>query len=501
MNTTPGAPILDLQGVSKTFDGVSNVLQGVDMAVRPGSVHGLVGANGAGKSTLLKIIGGIYTRSAGVVRWKGQPVEWTRPAQALGAGLSTVPQHAALAPTMSVLDNVFMGHATGPWWTANARRSELEGLMERLDYTIDPEAVVSDLSVGEMQMVSLMQALSRGADLILLDEPTASLTQRERDVVFASVRRLAAQGTTFVYVSHFLDEVLDLTDRITVLRDGRLVLEEDTEAVTQDGLVSVMLGRDLARLEEKGPHDPDALGEVVLEVRDLRPLGQAGPVSFDLREGEILGVAGLLGSGRSELLMAMFGEDKRASGAVRVRGTDVARSGARAAVKAGIALIPEDRNRLGLFPEWDIVKNASATYLPAMSVRGFFPRAADEKKRADDARSALGIRCSSVNQTVGELSGGNAQKVVFAKWVPGPASVLLLDEPTVGIDVGAKAELLQIVERFGADARSVILVSSEFEELLAVCTRILVIRRGEVIADLASSETSLHELTALASGL
>ena len=497
-NANPGEFMLELTDVRKTFDGINFPLRGVSLGVRPGGIHALIGANGAGKSVLLKLINGTYRRTSGSIRWRGAEVHWSTPGDALKSGIATVPQHAQLAPTMSVLDNVFMGRETKRWKTAKLR-AELAALMDQIGYELDPDTTVSELSVGEGQMVSLMQALARGGSLLMLDEPTASLTRHEREVVFSAVRTLAAQGIGFIYVSHFLDEILDLSDEVTVLRNGEVTLDGPLSGQTGTSLVQAMLGRELAALESEAlPVTHDAA--TVLKVTDLRPLGSLGPFSFEVRAGEILGIAGLLGSGRTELLSAIYGEDKKALGHVEINGVETVRRGPAAAVKAGMALVPEDRVRSGLIGDWSITGNASLAYLPIGAWHRVLPHQADERRRATEARAALGIRCASIDQPVNELSGGNAQKVVFSKWVPGPAKLLMLDDPTVGIDVGAKADLLSLVRSFARDGKAVIVVSSEFEELLAVCHRILVIAKGRFVTELTTAATTLNEVTAIASG-
>ncbi|MDR1852957.1 MAG: sugar ABC transporter ATP-binding protein [Propionibacteriaceae bacterium] len=491
-------PILVFDDVYKTFDGVNYPLRGVHLTVRPGVVHALIGSNGAGKSVLLKLINGTHTRSKGTVKWLGKEVHWTSPGEAIAAGISTVPQHAQVAPTMSVLDNVFLGRP-GKLFNASRLRAELDALMARIGYELNPDATVDELSVGECQMVSLMQALARGGKLLLLDEPTASLTAHEREVVFEAVRTLAAPGIAFVYVSHFLDEILDLADEVTVLRDGQVTLEASREDVTKSSLVSAMLGKELCQSENLVPElSPD--GPAVLSVSELAPLGNLGPFSFDVKAGEIVGIAGLLGSGRTELLSAIYGEDPKATGTASIGGVETARAGAANAVRAGMALVPEDRNRSGLIGEWSIADNASLAYLPQLSKRGLFPIPLAQRERAEEAKAYLDIRCSSIDQPVNELSGGNAQKVVFAKWVPGTAKLLMLDDPTVGIDVGAKAELLQLVKDFAKQGKAVLMVSSEFEELLSTCHRIIVVAKGRIVAQMQAWETDLHEVTELASG-
>jgi ribose transport system ATP-binding protein len=366
---------------------------------------------------------------------------------------------------------------------------------------------VGGLSVGARQMVAILQALARDPELVLLDEPTAALSPAERDILFRIVRRLRDQGTTFIYVSHFLDEILDLTDHLTVLRDGTVVVDAPTSATGKQDLVTAIVGSRLARLEERtaaeptsDPTDPAGDPNPVLRIRNLRSPGRFGPIDLTVRAGEVVGLAGLLGSGRTELLEAIFGADPSVTGTVEVTGKAVRSRSPRHAVRAGLALVPEDRARQGLLRDWEIWRNISLPYLKAMTSR-LVPDRAKERALAGRAISDMGIVAGSADTPVGELSGGNAQKVVFAKWLYGPAKVFLLDEPSAGVDVGAKADIIQLIRRLAADGRAVLIAASEFEELLGACDRIVVIRRGELVADRQVAETNLHELTALASGL
>ncbi len=497
---TPEGPLLELREVSKVYPNGTIALHGVTLRVRRGNVHGLVGANGAGKSTLIKIMSGALSPSGGELVWKGQATAWKRPADAHAAGLATIYQHIPLVPTLSVVDNVFLGR--GGFWRAQGRRlAQFEALSERVGYRVDPLRLVADLSIGQRQMVAIIQALALGAALVIMDEPTASLAQAERDIVFAAVRRLSArEGTTFLYCSHFLDEVLSLTDRVTILRDGRVVADEATADLTEDRLVEGIVGKKLLHLDRAGVAPTTSLAPVALDVIDLHSPGRIQGVSFNVRQGEVVGLAGLLGAGRSEILEGIYGADSRATGTIRVGGRTVGRSPS-AAVRAGMAFVPEDRTRQGLVTGWEIWRNISLPDLPALSRRGLFPVHALEEKRAEQALADLHIIAPSANTVVGALSGGNAQKVVFGKWIYSNASVFLLDEPTVGVDVGTKADILELVRGFARAGRAIVVVSSEFEELTAMAERILVIRQGRIVAERMANETSEHELVALAGGL
>ena len=491
------AALLCLEQVRKTFPNGTVALRGVDLQVERGRVHGLLGANGAGKSTLIKILSGAFPATAGRVVWRGELAQWRRPAEANAAGVATIHQHIPLVPTLSVLENVFLPRA-GRWRRTETDRRHFAALTETVGYRISPDALVGGLPIGQRQMVAILQALGGGAELIVMDEPTASLATEERELVYATVRRLAGrEGKAILFVSHFLDEVMALTDQVTVLRDGAAVLRAETRELDEMRLAEAIVGRAVSAITHLAHDDRAEAGAPVLELRHLASPGRLDPVSLALRAGEVVGIAGFLGSGRSELLHAIFGADPSANGEVRVRGVPVAPStGAR--VAAGIALVPEDRMRQGLVPGFEIWRNVTLPHLEGVSWQGLVPRHEAELNRARAGIRQLGIKARSPDALVTELSGGNAQKVTLAKWLFGDAAVFLLDEPTAGIDVGAKADILALVRRLAGDGCGVIIVSSEFEELLAVADRILVMREGRIVAEREAAATSEHELVLLA---
>jgi ribose transport system ATP-binding protein len=493
--------VLAVEDVHKIYGNGTHALRGVSMSVRAGSVHGLIGANGAGKSTLIKILSGVETPTSGRLVWHGEPVAWTNPGQARDVGLAAVHQHTPLVPTLSVLDNVFLGPSKAIAWDARRRTEELTALCDRIGYHLDPQRTVDELSVGARQMVAILQALARDPSLVLLDEPTAALSPTEREVLFRSIRRLRDEGTTFVYVSHFLDEVIALTDHLTVLRDGSVVIDRPTAHTTKDDLVTAIVGQRLASVEAAPRAARTQPGTPLLEVRALASPGRFGPIDLTVHAGEVVGLAGLLGSGRTELLEAIYGADAAATGTVIVDGHRMRRRKPSAAVRRGLALVPEDRNRQGLLREWTINRNISLPYLADLSLRGAVPEEGRERELGKRAIAELGIKTESGDALVGELSGGNAQKVVFAKWLYGPAKVFLLDEPAAGVDVGAKADIIGLIHRLADAGKGVLIVASEFEELLGACDRILVVRRGLLVGERAAADTSLHDLTAMVSGL
>jgi ribose transport system ATP-binding protein len=490
-------PLLQLERLQMVYPNGTAALRGVDLTVREGTVHGLLGANGAGKSTLIRILSGAARATAGNILWLGERVSWSQPAQARAAGIATLHQQFPLVGTLSVLENVFLaergGKRSGPRLAARLRR-----LMASIEYEMDMDAPVATLAIGARQMVGILQALAADATLIVMDEPTASLAAAERRLVYRTIRRLAAERRAVLLVSHFLDEVLALTDEVTVLRDGARVLAAATVVLDEPGLAAAIVGRPLRETATRVAAN-EAGGDRVVEIIGLESPGRLAPCSFEVRAGEVLGIAGFLGSGRSELLHAIFGADGSARGEVRLRGRRVRRS-PRAAVAAGIALVPEDRQRQALVPEFSLSKNLTLAHLERFARWRLFMRAGGETAATEQAIQRLGIKTRDAATPVTELSGGNAQKVSIARWLCGPTDLLLLDEPTAGIDIGAKAEILALVRELAAAGLAIIWVSSELKELTAVADRILVMHEGAIVAERIAAETDEAELVLLASG-
>ena len=499
----PGEPIMQLRGIAKTFPNGTVALHGVDLDIEQGQVHGLLGANGAGKSTLIKILSGAYGATSGEVIWRGQPVRWNSPRAANDMGVATVHQHIPLVPTLSILENVFLG-SKGRWRRSTRPRDQFAQLCGRIGYSLAPDTLVGDLSIGQRQIVSIVQALATGADLIVLDEPTASLALEERDLIYETVHRLSqAENKAILFVSHFLDEVMALTDRVTVLRDGVAVLRARTAELTESKLAEAIVGREMVALERDAPNRGErpvtSSATPRLDARDLASSGKLRKLSLQVAPGEVVGIAGLLGSGRSELLHAIFGSDKAATGEVLLDGGRLKRSTG-ASVHAGIGMVPEDRNQQGLVPEFEIWRNVTLPALGGVSITKGILSGPRERHRGWAAIDMLSIKARHPDLLVADLSGGNAQKVCIGKWLFSDAKLFLLDEPTAGIDIGAKADILRLIRRLASEGKSVIIVSSEFEELLAVSDRILVMRDGGCVAERLTHETTEHELLLLAGG-
>jgi ribose transport system ATP-binding protein len=496
-------PIMQLRGVVKAFPNGTLALRGVDLDIEQGKVHGLLGANGAGKSTLIKILSGTYWATLGEIIWRGKPVIWDNPKAANEMGVATVHQHIPLVPTLSVIENTFLGRS-GLWRRSSEIRLQFDALCKRIGYWVDPDALVGSLSIGERQMVSIMKAVGTGADLIVMDEPTASLAAQERELVYDTVNRLSkGENKAILFVSHFLDEVMALTDQVTVLRDGKAVLRANTSNLDENRIAEAIVGKQIVALERQAAQRSRMSAAMNatprLQLRDLASKGKLAPTSLTVAPGEVVGVAGLLGSGRSELLHAIYGSDKHATGAVILDGKPIARN-AGAAVKAGIGMVPEDRMAQGLVPDFEIWRNTTLPALSGVSAMNALPIAERERERGWEAIRLLSIKASSPDIRVKELSGGNAQKVTIAKWLFSDVKLFLLDEPTAGIDIGAKTDILRLIRQLASEGKSIIVVSSEFEELLAVSDRILIMRDGKCVAERGVRDTSEHDLLLLAGG-
>jgi ribose transport system ATP-binding protein len=478
--TARRAPAISVRGVGKSYSGVT-VLHDVDLDIAPGEVHGLVGENGAGKSTLLKILGGAIRADAGTISFDGEQVSIGSPRDAIAQGVSLISQEGALVPALSVLDNVFLARWTqrGGLIRARSDRRRLAELIEQTGFTVDPGERVDRLSIGVQQQVEILRSLARGARVLALDEPTAVLTEHEKVNLLGLIRRLAAGGTTVILVSHFLDEVRSVADRITVLRDGALVRTGAAAEQTPRELVRDMVGREIDVLYPD-PRPVPEQAPVVLSARGLgRGLVQG--VDLEVRAGEILGIAGLVGSGRTETLRLLFGAD-RGDGVVEVEGVTLARHSPRQSMAAGIALVPESRKEQGLVMQRSVAENVVLSSLPQRRV-GPFVRKKAERDAVGTVSKSVDIRAADPAAAIETLSGGNQQKALFAKWLLNSPRVLLIDEPTRGVDVAAKTQIHHLITDLAADGMAVVCVSSEIEELLALSHRVLVLRHGRTVGE------------------
>jgi ribose transport system ATP-binding protein len=479
--------LLSVRGIVKTFPGV-RALDGVDLDVEPGEVHCLLGQNGAGKSTLIKVLSGAHRPDAGEITWAGERVELGSPVDALRLGIATMYQELDLVPGLSVADNIFLGHerARFGFTRISQARAEAARLMARLGHPgIRPSTEVGRLSAAGQQLVSMARALAHDARLLVMDEPTAALAGEEVDNLFRIVGELTAGGVAVVYISHRLEELRRIGHRVTVLKDGRTVgTGLDAAATPTADLVALMAGRKVETVF--GPrHDGHARPETALEVEHLSRQGEFDDVSFTVHAGEVVGIAGLVGSGRSELLETIFGARQADRGTVTVHGKPLG-PGVRAAVKAGVGLAPEERKSQGLLLDLPVVHNVTLASLGRYAKLGFTERA----KELDDAGASLrrlDLRPADPRRIVRTLSGGNQQKAVLARWLVRGCRVLLLDEPTRGVDVGARAELYRLIDELAATGVAIVLVSSEIPEVLGLSDRVLVLREGRVLADRPSA--------------
>jgi ribose transport system ATP-binding protein len=502
--------LLEMQHISKSFGGV-HALQDVSFRCRRGGVHALLGENGAGKSTLIKILAGVYQPDAGDIVFNGHPLTQLTPQQALAAGIRVIYQELALLPYMTVAENIFLGHEprTRLGLTDTARmHAESRALLDQLGAAIDPATPVGELTVAGQQMVEIAKALSEQSTLIVMDEPSAILAGHELESLFATVRRLTAAGVTIIYISHRLNEIFEIADDVTVLKDGRVAGTALIGEVTRSQLIQMMVGRPL---DEVFPASSGQRGAPVLRVEGVSARG-VRDVSFVLHAGEIVGLAGMVGSGRTELARALFGADPVDSGTVTITppaqdtvqpaatalsSASRRRHSPRRAIRAGLALVPEDRKTQGLFLEQSIRRNIALPVLRRLSRWGVI-RGAEETAVVTHAQSALSIQMSSPEQMARLLSGGNQQKVVLAKWLETQPSVMLFDEPTRGIDVGAKFEIYQLMRELTMRGVAILMISSELPEILGMSDRILVMHEGTIAGELARAEASEEAIVALA---
>jgi len=501
-----GAPVLEARSVSKRWPGVV-ALDDVSFAVARGEVHALVGENGAGKSTLIKVMTGVHHPDGGEVRYQDAQVAFSGPREAQAAGISTIFQEINLVPLMSVAQNIFLGREPrtriGLIDQARMRRESAE-LLQRYGVDVDVTLPLRALGVGVQQMVAIARAISFDARVVIMDEPTSSLEPREVEILFNTIRRLREQGVGIVYVSHKLDELFRICDRVTVLRDGRLVHTGAMSELTRIRLVALMLGRDQDEVREHGVtgferRGADADAEPILEARGLERKHMLHDVGLAIRPGEVVGLGGLLGAGRSETARALAGAQPLDGGEVAVAGRPIRTGSPSAAIRAGVAMIPEDRKVDGIVPHLSVRENIVLAALPRLSKGGLVSRRAQDELVATFMKR-LRIKASSPEQPVGELSGGNQQKVLLARWLCMSPKVLILDEPTRGIDVGAKAEVQGLIDELAEQGLGVLLISSELEEVLEGSDSVVVLREGAVVDVLEGDRVAEEPLMAALAG-
>ncbi|MEU8574406.1 sugar ABC transporter ATP-binding protein [Streptomyces asoensis] len=497
-------PLLSMSGITKSFPGV-RALDGVDLTVQAGEVHCLLGQNGAGKSTLIKVLAGAHQPDDGVIRWQGDPVVLRSPIAAMRLGIATIYQELDLVEHLSVAENVHLGHeptTAGFVVRAKAARAATTALLQRLGHTeIDPARLVGELSAAQQQIVSMARALSHHVRLIVMDEPSAALDPDEVDNLFRIVGDLTADGVAVVYISHRLEEIRRIGDRVTVLKDGRAVaggLPAKTTPTRE--VVALMTGRNVEYVfPERRPAAADGTGDrtpggaPLLEVRGLARQGEFAPLDLAVRPGEIVGLAGLVGSGRSEILETIYGARRPSAGHVLVDGSPLRPGSVRAAVRAGLGLAPEERKAQALLMLESVTRNVSVSSMSRFSRAGWIDRRA-EREAARAATRELSLRPDNPAAPVRTLSGGNQQKAVLARWLLRGCRVLLLDEPTRGVDVGARAELYAVVRRLADEGLAVLLVSSEVPEVLGLADRVLVLREGRVVHTAPARDLDEHRV-------
>lgn len=489
---------LEMRGIRKSFGPVL-VLKDMNLEVDDGEIHALVGENGAGKSTLMKILGGVISRDAGEIRVDGEPVEITRVRDAERNGIAVIHQELSVLPDMSVADNIFLGMEPrtplGLVDEKEERRRSAETL-GRLGLEIDPRARAGELGVGQLQLVEIAKALIRKARLIVMDEPTSALSDREIERLFSVMRALKAEGVSFVYISHRLEELFAVCDRLTVLRDGEFIGTAPVAELSFDRVVAMMVGREIG---DRFPPKTNRPGETILEARNLGRGNDFAGVSFSLRRGEILGLAGLMGAGRTELVRALFGAEPSDRGEILIDGVPRKIRSPREAMARGLALVTEDRKLEGLFLDFDVTFNISAANFPALASGGLL---APSRLSSYATRLAetLRVKAPSLSAPASSLSGGNQQKVVLSKWLGREPRILVLDEPTRGVDVGAKREIYEIIDRLAARGVAVLMVSSELPEIVGMSDRVLVMRNGKAVGLLDSGFTQ-EKIMSLAAGV
>ena len=492
-------PLIELRGITKQFGG-AHALRGVQLALYPHEVHALVGENGAGKSTLVKILGGVHTPDAGELLVDSQPVMFHAPSQAQRLGISVIHQHPTLFPDLDVAENIYMGHhpvgrlRQVDWKHMYAR---VDTLLATLGVQFTARTPVRSLSVADQQLVEIAKALNVETHVLVMDEPTAALSPREVRELFTIVRRLREQGVAILFVSHRLEEVFELADRITILRDGSFVISAPIKEMTPEAMIRHMVGREIQTLF---PKQPATIGAAVLSVKNLSRAGEFREVSFEVHAGEILGFAGLIGAGRTEVAQVLFGIERPESGEIRLSGEVVQIDSPATAMRLGIAYVPEDRLSQGLVLEFPIRSNITSPIWHKMSRWFGLLDFAYERRLAQDFFQRLSIHAQGINQETKALSGGNQQKVVLAKWLTTRPKVLILDEPTRGIDIGAKAEVYRLVSDLAAEGIAIILISSELPEVLAMADRVLVLHEGRIAAEFDHAAATQENVMSAATG-
>ncbi|MCX7788515.1 MAG: sugar ABC transporter ATP-binding protein [Spirochaetes bacterium] len=490
--------VLEMIGIHKHFPGV-HALKGVDLRVKPGTVHGVMGENGAGKSTLMKVAIGLYKADAGTIRFKGEEVSFNSIHEALQKGISMIHQELSPLPYMTVAQNIFLGREIlNRFGLIDHKAIDREAgkILEELQIPISPSRIMGELSVAQMQLVEIAEAVSRNAELVIMDEPTSALTEKEVDHLFEIIRNLKNRGVAVVYISHKMDEIFKITDEVSVYRDGELIDCRKTSDLTRELLIKMMVGRSIDQFFQKSKAK---IGEIILEVEGLSRRGVFRDVSFTLRRGEILGFAGLVGAGRTEVMETLFGIYPKDKGTIRIKGKKVDIHSPYDAIRNGMAFLTEDRKRSGLYLNLSVRDNIAIASLKE-HLKGFLINHSKIHSICEQAVQTLSIKTPNLEQQVMFLSGGNQQKVLVSRWLATSPEILILDEPTRGIDVGAKAEIYKLMSTLAQEGKAIILVSSEMPEILAMSDRIVVMHEGVKIGELTREEATPEKILHMATG-
>ena len=493
METTARPPILQLEHISKSFAGV-HALEDVSFELLPGEIHALIGENGAGKSTLVKVMTGVYQPDHGQIFFQGQPTAFPSTMAAHQHGIAAIYQDLNLFPDLNIAENIFMGHMpVNPKTKAvdwNGMYQRAAEILQALHVDLNPKSRILGLSIAQQQMVEIAKALSTKAKVLLMDEPTSTLTLRETEELFRIVRQLREGGTAIIFISHRLEELFELADRVTVLRDGRYVGTEQISAMTEADLIRMMVGRTLDRLF---PKENVRIGEIALKVERLSKEGIFRDISFELHRGEILGLAGLVGARRTEVARAIFGVEPADSGTIQVEQQTVAIPDPKAAMALGIAYLPEDRQQHGLVLPMNLTHNITLPQLDRFANKGWLDQAA-EQRTALDFVQRLEVKAAGLWQKAQELSGGNQQKIVLGKWLATAPKILILDEPTHGIDVGTKATIHQLMSRLAGEGLAILMISSEMPEILGMSDRVIVMCEGRQTGEFSRTEATQEKI-------
>lgn len=481
--------LLRVKGLKKSFNGVE-VLHSVDFSAEAGKVTALVGENGAGKSTLMKILMGEYSADGGEVLLNGEKVAFQNPHQALKSGISMIFQEMSPFPELTVAENIYMGREPNKFFFLKRKEQNemARKKLEELGISLDVERKVKSLTVSELQLLEIAKAVSYDSKVVIMDEPTSSLTSKEVELLFDTIRTLKQKNVAIIYISHKLDELFQIADQVCVLRDGSIISSRPIAEVSENVMISEMVGRDMSQIY---PEVEKEIGEVIFEVEHLTQKDVFTDVSFHIRKGEILGFAGMVGAGRTEVVEAIFGVERYQSGSIRLNGEEITIKNTRDAIKNHIALVPEDRGRCGLNLMGNIRDNMCVTILDKIGkVKGFWANKEQEKVQTTLMSDKMHVKMNGQDQKIMFLSGGNQQKVVVGKWLLTDPDIIIMDEPTRGIDVGAKYEIYQLIQQLAKDGKGVLIISSEMQELLGICDRIMVLKAGRIVGELNADEAT-----------